>query len=67
MALSKSTLKVGIITELTKQGFLPNDANCMLIQFAEALANAIIDEITTNALCSGVDSNGDSHSAVKIV
>jgi len=67
MALSKSSLISRIETEMTAQGFNITDTNCVATQLATAIANAIIDEITTNAVCSGVDSNGDSHSAVKIV
>jgi len=62
MALSKSSLKNRIETEMTAQGFNLTNPYCEASKMAEALANAIIDEITTNAVCTGTDNpSGDSH------
>ena len=68
MALSKAGLKSRIETELTAQSFVHGGVYSLWLQrFATALANAIVDEITANARCSGNDSNGDSHGNVQIV
>ncbi len=71
MALSKSSLKDKILTELTGQGFdvvmNGRDSGNWLPKFAQAVANAVIDEITQNAQCNGNDSRGDSHADVKII
>ena len=67
MALSKASLKSRIETEMTAQGFNITNPFCEASKMAEAIANAIIDEITTNATCFGTDSNGDTHNTVKII
>lgn len=71
MALSKSGLKGRIITELSAQGFNVSengkDGQLWIQKFAQAVANAVVDEIQANAQCSGVDSRGDAHDAVKII
>lgn len=59
MALSKSGLKTRITSELTALGF--NLTNAPYTEkMAEAIANAVIDEITTNAvvLTTGVTGTG---------
>lgn len=65
MALNKASLKNRIITELQGQGFgvgnLGKDGINWLDKFAQAIANAVIDEIQQNAVAVGSDSNGDSH------
>jgi hypothetical protein len=49
MALSKSSLKQRIITELEGQGFVTEGIHARADELATALANAIVDEIQTNA------------------
>lgn len=49
MALSKSSLKAKIITELEKQGFVTEGEHAMAGPMAQAIANAVVDEITANA------------------
>lgn len=59
MALSKSGLKTRITLELTALGF--NLTNAPYTEkMAEAIANAVIDEITTNAvvLTTGATGSG---------
>ena len=67
MALSKSGLKTRITTEMESQGITTTGTYAFATKLAEAIANAIVDEITTNARCDGNDSRGDSHSNVGIV
>jgi hypothetical protein len=66
MALSKASLQTKILAELTGQGFNVaangrDDGNWMN-KFALAIANAVVDEIQSNAVATGTDSRGDSHS-----
>jgi hypothetical protein len=49
MALSKSTLKARIVTELHAQGFVTEGEHAMAQKMAQAIANAIVDEIQANA------------------
>ena len=49
MALSKSSLKSKIETELQAQGFVLGGEFAMASKLAEAIANAVVDEITQNA------------------
>lgn len=53
MALSKSDLKAKILSELSGQGFDVSangrDAGGWIVKFAQAVANAVIDEIVQNA------------------
>ncbi|WP_019615080.1 hypothetical protein [Psychromonas ossibalaenae] len=49
MALSKSSLKEKLETELKAQGFVLDGEFAMASKFAEAIANAVVDEITGNA------------------
>ncbi|ENP8408965.1 TPA: hypothetical protein RU369_002844 [Vibrio cholerae] len=49
MALSKSSLKSKIISELESQGFATSGQHAMAAKMAEAIANAVVDEITANA------------------
>lgn len=67
MALSKSSLKDRIVAEFINIGWTNAGPFAELDNFAQALSNAIIDEITINARCSGVDSNSDTHDSVQIV
>ncbi|WP_019615469.1 hypothetical protein [Psychromonas ossibalaenae] len=50
MPLSKSSLKEKFETELKAQGFVLEGEFAMTSKFAEAFANAVVDEITENAL-----------------
>ena len=69
MALSKPGLKTRIITELVAQGFIVIGPHATFTsKYAEAVANAVVDEIQANARCSGTDlPMGDSHDNVRIV
>ena len=67
MALSKSGLKSRITIEMESQGITTTGTYAFATKLAEAIANAIVDEITANAKCSGADSNGDTHDSVSIV
>ncbi|MCG3743143.1 hypothetical protein EXA18_06520 [Vibrio cincinnatiensis] len=49
MALSKSSLKSKLVSELQAQGFETQGQHAMAAKMAEAIANAVIDEITQNA------------------
>lgn len=49
MALSKSSLKSKLVSELQAQGFETQGQHAMAAKMAEAIANAVIDEITENA------------------
>ncbi|WP_281223562.1 hypothetical protein [Photobacterium sanguinicancri] len=49
MALSKASLKQKLETELKAQGFVLDGEFAMAGKMAEAIANAMVDEITNNA------------------
>lgn len=49
MALSKSQLKQRIISELESKGFVTSGEFAMAGLMAEAIANAVVDEIQSNA------------------
>lgn len=49
MALSASSLKSKITANLKAQGFEVDAEHCMMNQMAQAIAEAFVDEITTNA------------------
>ncbi|MBF9002087.1 hypothetical protein [Vibrio nitrifigilis] len=49
MALSKSSLKSKIVSELNAQGFVTEGEHAMAQKMAEAIANAVVDEIQANA------------------
>lgn len=49
MALSKASLKQKIETEMKAQGFVLEGEFAMAGRMAEAIANAVVDEITQNA------------------
>lgn len=49
MALSKSSLEDKIITELEAQGFITEGEHAMAGKMAQAIANAVVDEIQANA------------------
>lgn len=61
MALSKSQLKQRIISELESRGFVTDGEFAMAALMAEAIANAVVDEIQANAkaLVSSGSSSGD--------
>lgn len=72
MALSKSGLKSRITTEMEAQGITTTGTYAFSAKLAEAIANAVIDEITANAKCSGVHDDGvddasNRHNNVQIV
>jgi len=49
MALSDSSLKTKIVAELQAQGFDTGNEFAKTQQMAEAIAKAVVDEITSNA------------------
>ncbi|ELP3327522.1 hypothetical protein AB0533_001612 [Vibrio parahaemolyticus] len=49
MAMSKASLKQKLETELQAQGFVLTGEFAMAGKMAEAIANAVYDEITQNA------------------
>ncbi|HHF3036334.1 TPA: hypothetical protein ACVOZD_001575 [Vibrio diabolicus] len=49
MAMSKASLKQKLETELQAQGFVLAGEFAMVGKMAEAIANAVYDEITQNA------------------
>lgn len=49
MALSKSQLKSRIVSEMQNQGATSSGAHSWVNRMAEALANAVVDEIQANA------------------
>ncbi|NOH82861.1 hypothetical protein F0249_03485 [Vibrio sp. 03-59-1] len=49
MALSKTSLKTKIETELQTQGIVITGEHAQASKFAIAIANAVVDEITQNA------------------
>ncbi|PFG55757.1 hypothetical protein ATG66_2073 [Vibrio sp. ES.051] len=49
MALSKSSLKNRILSELQSQGFVTSGAHAKSDELATAIANAVVDEIKANA------------------
>lgn len=61
MALNKSTLKGRIESELQAQGFTITGQHAWASKMAQAIANAVVDEIQANARATGSDSRGDSH------
>jgi len=68
MAMNKATIKSNIKSTLNATGHYDFTET---LGYAEEMINAIvdgiIDEITSNAKCSGSDSRGDSHDNVGIV
>ncbi len=60
MALSKSSLKEKIVSNLQAQGFITKGEHAFAAKMAEAIANAVIDEITSNgeAVIAGGSSRG---------
>lgn len=73
MSLSSSRLRDSIITHLDSKGIVVGghegcrDTTDYMLKWAEAIAEAVVEEITTNARCSGNDSDGDSHDNVQII
>ncbi|HCZ9045291.1 TPA: hypothetical protein O4G41_003763 [Vibrio alginolyticus] len=49
MAMSKESLKLKLASELEAQGFVLSGEFAMAGKMAEAIANAVYDEITQNA------------------
>ncbi|NRB23801.1 hypothetical protein [Shewanella sp.] len=60
MALSKASLKGKIVSNLQAQGFTTDGEHAYAAKMAEAIANAVIDEITSNgeAVVVGGSSSG---------
>jgi len=60
MAISKSSLKNKIESELESAGFVLTGEHAQASAMAQAIANAIIDEITSNAqvVVAGGSSSG---------
>lgn len=50
MALSKTSLIQKLETEQKAQGFVLDGESAMVGMMAEAIANAVVDEITQNAI-----------------
>ena len=50
MALTSASLKTKIESQLTAQGFDLENEHSKVSEFAEAIAAAVIDEITSNAV-----------------
>lgn len=65
MALSTTSLKSKMIANLKAQGFKVDESHCMMNQMADAIAVAIIEEITTNAQAQVV--GGSSSGPHKII
>ncbi len=64
MALSKAGLRTRIENELAAQGFALAGNHAWTGKMAEAIANAVVDEIQANARAVGTDTGtygGDSH------
>lgn len=64
MALSKSSLKSKIVTELKAQGFTTEGEHAYAAKMAEAIANAVIHEITSS--CQVVVTGGSSSGTYKV-
>tara|TARA_Y100000588_G_scaffold367345_1_gene433931 strand:- start:1585 stop:1782 length:198 start_codon:yes stop_codon:yes gene_type:complete len=64
MALSKSSLKEKLEDELKAQGFVLDGEFAMAGMMAEAIANAVVDEITQNAQAN--ITSGSSSGSYKI-
>lgn len=64
MALSKASLKQKIVTELQAQGFVTSGTHARSAEMAEAIANAVVEEITQNAQV--LVTRGSSAGAYKI-
>lgn len=54
MAITKASLQTKIETELTSQGFDLTDPYSYASKMADAIATAVISEITTNAVVNTV-------------
>ena len=65
MAISKVSLKQKIETELKAQGFMLDGQFAMAGMMAEAIANAVVDEITANAMV--VVDKGCSAGSYKVI
>jgi hypothetical protein len=61
MALDKNGLKGRIEAELESQGFTITGQHAWASKLAQAVANAVVDEIQANAKAVGNDSRGDTH------
>lgn len=64
MALSKSVLKNKIVKEMNARGFVTDGEFAKGADLAEAIANAVVDEITSSALV--VVDKGSSAGSYKV-
>jgi hypothetical protein len=64
MALSRSALKAKIVKQMEGKGFVTEGEFARAAQMAEAIANAVVDEITSNALV--VVTSGSSAGSYKV-
>ncbi|HHG3502990.1 hypothetical protein [Vibrio parahaemolyticus] len=65
MAMSKESLKAKLESELKAQGFVLTGEFAMVGKMAEAIANAVYDEITQNAKASiSIGSSAGQHPIV---
>lgn len=65
MAMSKASLKEKLENELQSQGFILTGEFAMAGKMAEAIANAVYDEITQNAKASiSIGSSAGQHPIV---
>lgn len=58
MAMTAVGLKARIITKLNAAGFQTTNPNCKIDAMAQAIAEAVIDEIQTNAVVATVTTCG---------
>lgn len=65
MALSKTSLKTKIETELKAQGIVIDGEHAQASKFAIAIANAVVDEINQNAQV--VVTSGSSAGSYKVI
>ncbi|MDD9154962.1 hypothetical protein PVK64_01985 [Aliivibrio sp. S4TY2] len=64
MALSKDSLKSKIVKEMNGKGMVTEGEFAKAADLAEAIANAVIDEITSNAMV--IVDKGSSAGAYKV-
>ncbi|MEZ8880247.1 hypothetical protein AB6E09_14540 [Vibrio lentus] len=65
MALSKTSLKQKLETELKAHGFVLDGEFAMAGMMAEAIANAVVDEITQNAQVEVIEGSSKGNYQVR--
>ncbi|MEZ8625577.1 hypothetical protein AB4369_09310 [Vibrio sp. 10N.261.49.A5] len=65
MALSNTSLKQKLETELKAQGFVLDGEFAMAGMMAEAIANAVVDEITRNAQVEVIEGSSKGNYQVR--